>query len=155
MRFTSEDMVETFQKEEFVVSGIDHYVCDSCGETELDVAAMRECAERIKKEYREAHGLLAPEQIRSIRASLSLSQKQFESALGVSSPTVSRWETGSIVQSKIADNLIRGMSEHRCLAEDLMARAEVKRELSMPIRACGSWSISPQKRSIAYEPFRY
>lgn len=42
MRLTDEAFLESFQKKEFEVVGVEHYACDSCGEVELDMAAMAE-----------------------------------------------------------------------------------------------------------------
>jgi HTH-type transcriptional regulator/antitoxin MqsA len=57
-------------------------------------------------------GLLSPEEIRSIRERLSLTQAQLEQALGVGAKTVVRWERGTVRQSRVADRLLRVLAAH-------------------------------------------
>ena len=81
-------------------------VCGNCEEpfyTPLQaMARSRNRAQAI----REAQGLQSPEQIRSARAALNMTQEQFESALGVGRKTVVRWERGTVVPSSAANGLL-------------------------------------------------
>ena len=125
LRETHDAMSESYRGEEFVIEGVRHYQCDACGEYIIDIDDEAELSRRIHEEYARRHDLLSPAQIRSVRASLGVSQKQFEAMLGVSSPTVSRWETGYMQQTLVADNLIRLVGQVPGVAELLMLRAGV------------------------------
>ena len=149
MRRTDEPFEETFKGEIVTVSGVGHWVCDKCGETEFSAEDLREVDKAVDACYRRAHGLLAPEQIKSIRKSIGLGQKAFEAMLGVSSPTVSRWETGAAVQSKVADNLIRLVGDHLCAAQDLMERAEVGKKTPAAAPSCSNWVMKAPVAEMA------
>lgn len=139
----SHDAIDTeFRGERFLIPGIEHYVCDSCGGIEYAADQGDLLTRRIDEEYRRGHGLLPPEEIRRIRMSLGLTQAQFQDLLGVGKTAVSRWETGKLVQGAPEDKLMRMIAEHPCVAQDLMERAELARtgELSAATRVCGSVS---------------
>ncbi len=125
MRRTDEAFVEHYKGEDIRISGVDHWVCDECGETVFSADDLRSLGKAANAEYRRVKGLLKPDEIRAVRKECGLSQQQFEQMLGVASPTVSRWETGSVIQSKPIDNLIRGIRDYKSLADDLMRRAKV------------------------------
>ena len=125
LRETREPMREPYRGEEFVIEGVCHYQCDECGEYMIDGENANELSRRLHEEYARRHGLLSPAQIRAIRTALGVSQKQFEAMLGVSSPTVSRWETGYMQQTLVADNLIRLVGQVPGAADLLMRRANV------------------------------
>jgi putative zinc finger/helix-turn-helix YgiT family protein len=87
--------------------GDEFYRCLACGE-ELYLpgmmdAVLRRAAERIRAE----DGLLAPEQVKSIRTKLGLTQPDFERLLGVGKNTCVRWERGTVPQSAATDSLLR------------------------------------------------
>jgi DNA-binding transcriptional regulator YiaG len=63
--------------------------------------------DQITDALRRLVGLLPPERIRSNRESLRLTQRDFANLLGVGESTVSRWETGSQIQQKSLDRLMR------------------------------------------------
>jgi putative zinc finger/helix-turn-helix YgiT family protein len=83
-------------------------VCKNCGESYSgpEAAAVRHRA--ICK----ALGLLTPEQIRSIREGLGLTQARFAALTGIGEATVSRWERGRLVQSKALDRYLRLLASH-------------------------------------------
>ena len=107
LRETREPIVEEYRGERFSVSGIRHYVCDSCGSYELLAEDADLLSQKIADQYAARHELLTPAEIRGARKSLGLTQIEFERLLGVSSPTCSRWENGAVQQSKSNDRLIR------------------------------------------------
>lgn len=107
MRRTSEEMVETFRGMSIAVDGIERFVCDSCGNDVMSAEMATKLGKALEARYRESVGLLSPDAIKAVRKSIGMNQKEFESLLGVASPTVSRWETGAMLQSKTADKLIR------------------------------------------------
>ena len=77
--------------------------CEKCGEMVLDDAANQ----RISSLFRQQAGLLEPLEIRTNRERLALTQKQLALALGIAEATLSRWETGSQVQQRALDRLLR------------------------------------------------
>lgn len=77
--------------------------CDACGELVFG----NEADGQIIAALRAKLGLLTPEEVRGGRESLGLTQKEFAERLGVAAETVSRWETGSLIQSRAMDNLLR------------------------------------------------
>lgn len=89
------------------VPGIEHGACMECGEVYLSLDAAQELQIEAIRLSKAAKGLLAPDEIRAIRHSLSLSQSAFENLLGVGSKTVVRWEKGTVFQSATADRLMR------------------------------------------------
>lgn len=77
--------------------------CENCGEFVLD----NEADEQITAALRKKLGLLSPEHIRSAREALGLTQKELARRLGIAPETISRWETGMLIQSRAMDNLMR------------------------------------------------
>ena len=56
MRLTTEVVKEKFRGEEFEIDGVEHYVCDNCGETSFDAAAIDKLYTIIEEEYPRRHG---------------------------------------------------------------------------------------------------
>lgn len=106
MRWAEGPVAETYRGEEFTVDGIGRWVCDACGNDEMTAAEAERLSRGLAREYARAHGLLSPEEVRALRASLGLTQREFERLMGVSSPTASRWETGAVQQSMTANRLM-------------------------------------------------
>jgi len=77
--------------------------CPHCQVISLDDEADRQ----ISAAFRRVAHLLTPEEIRQGRETLSLTQKQFASLLGVGEATVSRWETGAQIQQRAMDRFLR------------------------------------------------
>lgn len=77
--------------------------CGNCGEVLFD----RDADEQISTALRFELRLLTPAQIRDNINALSLTQKEFAARLGVAAETVSRWLTGTLIQSRAMDNLMR------------------------------------------------
>ena len=100
-------ITEKYRGEEITVAGIRHFNCDVCGSYELMADDADKLSYEIASIYAVRHGLLAPREIRTIRKSLGMTQRDFERVLGVSSPTCSRWENGAVQQSNTADKLMR------------------------------------------------
>ncbi len=112
LRRTSEPIVEEYKGEKISVDGIEHMQCDECGNYEISLENADKLSAAIADEYARRMELLPPSEIRGLRKSLGLSQKEFEKLLGVSSPTVCRWEKGAVQQHKVADNLMRVLREN-------------------------------------------
>ena len=77
--------------------------CQNCGAMILDDDATDQITEALRRQL----GLLSPQQIRSNREALGMRQPDLANFLGVGESTVSRWETGSQIQQKSLDKLMR------------------------------------------------
>jgi putative zinc finger/helix-turn-helix YgiT family protein len=112
-------------REEYDVRGetialdIPRLICLTCGESMID-EAFGDPTHRLYAEYRRRHGLLSPEQIRSVREKYSLSQDALATLLGTSPATLARYEGGSI-QDKAYDQLLRAC-EFPAVMRDLIRR---------------------------------
>ena len=77
--------------------------CRKCGERMIT----SEVDDKIIAALRVEIGLLTPEEIREGRNKLELSQQRLAEELGIAKETISRWETGALIQSRAMDNLLR------------------------------------------------
>jgi HTH-type transcriptional regulator/antitoxin MqsA len=129
------------------VPGVEHAVCASCGEEYLSLDAAELLQKEAVRRVRAARGLLAPEEIRSLRRSLALSQAAFEKLLGVGPKTVVRWEKGTVFQSATADRLMRLIAAHPELVAEIQGGALYDKAMSAPLRAgdriSGEWERQP------------
>ena len=97
------------------------YRCTDCGETYYDGWQGKRHSERVLALRRQSEGLLAPDEIRALRRRYALTQKQLEKILGLGTKTVVRWERGTVLQSRAADDVLRLLA--RCRANmELLAR---------------------------------
>ncbi len=114
----------------------------------LEIPTCRNCGEqvftgpeddRITAALREQIGLLMPEEIQRHRKQLKLSQQELAEHLGVAKETISRWESGAVIQSRAMDNLLRLFFESP-EARELLAR-KFKSALSNRIT---NWKHTPE-----------
>ena len=77
--------------------------CEACGELVFG----NEVDEQISGALREQLGLLPPNQIRAARRKLHLKQTELAERIGVAPEAVSRWESGTVIQPRAMDNLMR------------------------------------------------
>ena len=117
-----EEVVETISRPEafrygVVESAVDLPVvlpvrrCRRCGFEFLDQEA-----ERIKHEALCRHfGVLTPWEIRAIRLRHGLNREEFATLAGLGSATLSRWETGTLIQSLGNDRYLRLLAEAKAL----------------------------------------
>ncbi len=77
--------------------------CQSCGERVFSRRVNNEISQALRSQLR----LLSPDQILAKLRELGLSQKEMAARLGVAEATFSRWVTGSVIQSRALDNLLR------------------------------------------------
>lgn len=96
-----------FRGDTVSVSGIEHGQCEACAEVFLGLDEMEHLQIEAASVVRRSRGLLEPEEIRSLRSSLDMTQTAFEALLGVGAKTVVRWEKGTVFQSATADRLMR------------------------------------------------
>lgn len=150
-------MEESYKGRKYTIDSVSRYVCESCGEYEIDADEELRVSSILAAKYRQDEGLLTPEQIRSIRVSLGLTQKQFEELIGVSSPTASRWETGAMFQSKTADKFIRVLAAHPEIAEEVIS-GEIRSATSaiqIPSKPVDStWNSSAIRKNPASSCFK-
>ena len=78
-------------------------VCSACGNRAL----LPDSSDRVTDALRSAAGLLPPEEIRSNRTKLHLTQKDLAEHLGIAEATLSRWETGAQIQQRAFDQVLR------------------------------------------------
>ncbi len=82
-------------------------ICAACGETYFTEQSDDEIVMALRKHLE----LLTPKQIRDNLEALHLNQKQAASILGIAPETLSRWLSGSVVQSRAMDNFLRAFFE--------------------------------------------
>jgi putative zinc finger/helix-turn-helix YgiT family protein len=77
--------------------------CGNCGEELFSNSV----DDQINDALRERLNLLTPRQIRTARKALGLRQYELARRLRIAPATISRWETGSLIQSGAMDNYLR------------------------------------------------
>lgn len=77
--------------------------CSECGA----LVFCNDTDEQISRALRSKLGLLQPDEIRVKRLGLRLTQKALSNAIGVAAETISRWESGLLIQSRAMNNLMR------------------------------------------------
>jgi putative zinc finger/helix-turn-helix YgiT family protein len=77
--------------------------CRECGAVLLN----NESDANLSSAFRDRLKLLQPEMIREGRKRLGLNQREFAELLGVAEESVSRWETGAQMQSRVVDKIMR------------------------------------------------
>jgi HTH-type transcriptional regulator/antitoxin MqsA len=103
------------------IDGVEHGRCRGCGEVYLTLDGATAVQLEAARRLRQARGLLTPDEIRAIRASVGLTQAGFERLLGTGPKTVVRWEKGTVFQSATADKLMRLLAAHPELAPFLVS----------------------------------
>jgi len=92
--------------------GFEYEHCRVCGEDFVPACEVDGLLRRSIVTEREGAGLLSSADIRSVRLDLGLTQAGLASLLGVGDKTVTRWETGTVIQSRMADHFIRLLAAH-------------------------------------------
>lgn len=77
--------------------------CEACGELVFG----NEVDEQLSDALREQLRLLRPNDIRAARQDLSLTQAELAERIGVAPEAVSQWESGTVIQPRAMDNLMR------------------------------------------------
>lgn len=102
------------------------YRCEHCGETFYDGNMATESFRRAAAAARLQEGLLAPDDIRELRAMYGLSQASLERLINAGEKTVVRWERGSVAQNATADTLLRVLRDHPEVVARLASQRGVK-----------------------------
>lgn len=92
-----------------VVKDYVSYVCSACKEGIPDPSTLKRADRLLVDHRRKVEGLLASEEIKSIRLSLNMSQAELARELGVAEKTFTRYENGLVVQSRLADAYLRSL----------------------------------------------
>ncbi len=87
----------------FHIDALEVTRCAACGEILFGNAT----DDQISRALRDHLGLLSPQQIREALRTLGLKQKDLGDRIGVAPETISRWISGTHIQSRAMDNLMR------------------------------------------------
>jgi putative zinc finger/helix-turn-helix YgiT family protein len=99
--------------------------CAKCGDEQRTVEQRDAAEQAAVAAMRQAHGLLAPKEIRRLRDGLGLTPAQLGELLyGVPKGVVEGWERGRYLQNREADALLRSLVDRETL-ERRAARAGV------------------------------
>jgi HTH-type transcriptional regulator / antitoxin MqsA len=115
------------------------YRCPNCAEEWYTPEQMALSQSRAAAAIRQEDRLLEPEEIRSIREGLELSQADFERLLCFGPKTVGRWERGTVFPNKSSDMLLRVVREFPEVVRFLAHQNGVE----LPVD--GSWQGGPTK----------
>lgn len=115
-----------------VKPAFDYGHCAACGEDLIPADQLDELFREAVARERAEGGLLTSDEIRCLRLDLGLTQARLERLLGVGLKTVTRWESGTVGQSRIADNFMRLLWVHPELVAE--SAGEVARESRGPYR---------------------
>ncbi|MFN9183938.1 MAG: type II TA system antitoxin MqsA family protein, partial [Planctomycetota bacterium] len=91
-----------------ILSQIEIPTCQNCGNVQTGI----EIGDKVTKALREKVGLLFPEQIKQQRTALNFNQEQLGECIGAAKESISRWETGALIQSVSTDKLLRMFFKH-------------------------------------------
>jgi putative zinc finger/helix-turn-helix YgiT family protein len=87
----------------FLIPALQVNRCAACGE----VLFSNVTDNQISQALREHLTLMSPQQIREALRALGLKQKELGDRIGVAPETISRWISGTHIQSRAMDNLMR------------------------------------------------
>jgi len=91
------------RKYQVVIPALEVPQCGNCHAIAIDAVA----EQAISDAFRRQAGLLTPEQIRQGRQHLGRTQQALADLIGVGVSTLSRWETGTQIQQRSLDRLLR------------------------------------------------
>jgi putative zinc finger/helix-turn-helix YgiT family protein len=122
--------------------------CKHCGWRVLAEGQMDELGRRTSDAFRKRHNRLTSEEIKELRISLNMSQRQFADFLRVGEASVKRWENWRI-QDASSDELIRlKCMMAKALAKPLISGISCDFTFSSAASNCAGWhafaQISPQ-----------
>ena len=107
MKKVRDEFFGTYNHRPIPVPDVEMCECASCGKRFFTPDQVKVVLLAVKRRARVKAGLLAPEEIVAIRKKLGLSQSELERLFGLGAKVVTRWETGRVVQSKMADVALR------------------------------------------------
>lgn len=86
------------------------YVCETCGSEFSSAEQAQRSLSQVREAFRSRHGLVTPDEIRSIRARYGAGQKPFGLILGLGETTINSYEKGEL-PTTANSNLIRTASD--------------------------------------------
>jgi len=104
---------------------VERFVCSECGEELLDDEAMDKVEPGLRRWRREVDGLMSGEDIRHLRRSLGLTQRQMGAIIGSGPKSFAKYETGAVNQSKAVDTMLRVIRNHPELLQRLARERKV------------------------------
>lgn len=81
--------------------------CPTCGEDAIVIPTVERLHEQIAQRLIARTSRLAPEEVRFLRKHMGYSTIDFAAQMDVRRETVSRWETGALFMSPMAERLLR------------------------------------------------
>jgi putative zinc finger/helix-turn-helix YgiT family protein len=81
-------------------------VCCVCGEELFDEELEEENVKKVYDIYREKHGILSSEEIKSIRESYGLSQRAFAKLIGIGEASIARYEKGALPEKSLSNMIM-------------------------------------------------
>ncbi|MDN5332728.1 MAG: hypothetical protein PWP45_1953 [Tepidanaerobacteraceae bacterium] len=81
-------------------------ICSVCKEELFDEDLDEENIKRAYNLYRERHGILSPEEIKSIRERYGLSQRAFAKLLNIGEASIARYETGALPEKSLSNMIM-------------------------------------------------
>jgi len=116
----------------FPIAELQIQKCRSCGEILFD----NDTDDQISQGLREHLHLLSPQQIRGRLKQFGLMQKEFADCIRVAPETVCRWLSGTYIQSRAMDELMRLFFEREEVKHTVLQSGEV----SLQIGEMPSWN---------------
>jgi HTH-type transcriptional regulator / antitoxin MqsA len=108
-----------------LVTNLRRYVCNECGTSFVDDDASRHNLVRVQLAFGEPTRFLIPEQIRTWRTALGLTQREAARLFGGGLNAFSKYENGDISPAESMDNLIWLCTRYSGLVLDLAERRNV------------------------------
>ena len=105
------------------VDGLMGCECDACGADPILKSQIKYNHLRIADAKRLSEGMLTGMEIKAFRKSFDLTQKQAAALFCGGANAFSKYERGDVIQSRSMDVLIRLISVHRYLIDDLKQHA--------------------------------
>ncbi len=97
----------TYKGKSITINNIPIYHCTGCGEDFCDEEREGTVNKKLDALYREAEGLLQPQEIVKIRKKFGYSQEEFAELVGGGPKAFAKYEKGTVTQSRSMDNLLR------------------------------------------------
>jgi putative zinc finger/helix-turn-helix YgiT family protein len=107
--------------------------CGACGNISYSGSQISAHELAVAAKCRELGGLLSAKALENTRKKYRLTQREMEMLLGTGPKTWIRWERGKVVQSKLADTVIRQIAGDPRFTGNLMRQAGIENEEALSI----------------------
>lgn len=94
------------KEKELMVPNVEWEECAYCGKQVIDYNAIKKITDAKYK----AKGLLTPDEIKHIRNCSGLTQKEISKLMKVGEKTWTRWENGTVIQTKAHNEILRALA---------------------------------------------